>query len=219
MKKTVLCCAFSALLLTACTTPGARTGWGAAGGAAGGALAGAIIANNTGGSGGQGAVIGALAGAAVGGLIGNYYDKQAKELAAIATVEKVKDANGTRLIVTLKNDILFTSGSATLSPQAVSTLQDLSRVLKKYPENNIIVEGNADSTGSAATNEKLSQQRAQAVYNYLLGTGLKTNSIRYVGYGSNNPVASNNTATGRAANRRVNLQITANEKLVQKNRG
>ena len=82
MKKVVLICAACALLTTACTTPGKRTAWGAAGGAAVGALTGAIIANNTGGQSHQGAIYGALAGATAGGALGNYYDKQAKELAA-----------------------------------------------------------------------------------------------------------------------------------------
>lgn len=214
MKKIILPVLAGCLMLTACTTPGKRTAIGAGGGAAVGALAGAIIANNTGGKSGSGAIYGALAGAAVGGALGNYYDKQAKELAQIADVEKVKDANGktVRLVITLKNDILFESNNAALSSASVSTLNGLLRVLKKYPKNNIIVAGYTDSTGSDAVNNPLSQKRAKAVYDYLLGNGLKTKSIQYVGYGSSNPVASNSTAAGRAMNRRVELLITANEK-------
>ncbi|MBR2392269.1 MAG: OmpA family protein [Elusimicrobiaceae bacterium] len=75
-----------------------------------------------------------------------------------------------------------------------------------------MVQGYTDSTGGDAINIPLSQQRAKAVYDYLLGTGLKTLSISYVGYGSSNPIASNSTAEGRAQNRRVVLAITANEK-------
>lgn len=211
-KMTVLMCA--ALLVTACTTPGKRTAIGAGGGAAVGALTGAVIANNTGGKSYQGAIYGALAGATAGGLLGNYYDKQAKELAAIADVQKVKDANGKtiRLVITLKNDILFETGNAALSSASVSTLNDLLRVLKKYPKNNIIVAGHADSTGSEDYNKVLSTNRAKGVYDYLVGNGLKTLSIQYVGYGSAQPVASNETEEGRAKNRRVELLITANEK-------
>ena len=216
MKKTVvLICA--AVLVAACTTPGKRTAIGAGGGAAVGALTGAIIANNTGGKSYQGAIYGALAGAAVGGALGNYYDKQAKELAAIADVTKVKDANGKtiRLVITLKNEILFETGNAALSSASVSTLNDLLRVLKKYPKNNIIVAGHADSTGSEAYNKTLSTNRAKGVYDYLVGNGLKTLSIQYVGYGSAQPVASNSTEAGRAKNRRVELLITANEKDIK----
>lgn len=217
MKKIILPVLAGCLMMTACTTPGKRTAWGSVGGAAVGAAAGAIIANNTGGKSGQGAVYGALAGAAAGGLLGNYYDKQAKELAAIADVEKVKDANGKtiRLVITLKNDILFESGNSALTAASAATLNGLLRVLKKYPKNNIIVAGYTDSTGSDAVNNPLSVQRAKAVYDYLTANGLRTKSINYVGYGSANPVASNKTAAGRALNRRVELLITANEKDIK----
>ena len=210
MKKLVLLMAVC-LVATACTTPGKKTAWGAAGGAAVGAVAGAVIAHNTGGKSGTGAIIGGLSGAAAGGLLGNYYDKQAKELAAIADV--VKGENGIQ--VYLKNDILFSVGSSELSAASLQTLSDLNRVLKKYPKNRIVVQGYTDSTGSDAINQKLSTARAKAVYDYLLGSGLKTLSIKYVGYGPANPVASNDTEEGRAANRRVVLAITANEKDLQ----
>ena len=211
MKKALLLCTACAFLLSACTTPGKRTAWGAAGGAAVGAAAGAIISHNTGGKSETGAIIGALTGAAAGGALGNYYDKQAKELAAIADV--VKSDNGIQVF--LKNDILFSVGSAELSAASLQTLTDLNRVLKKYPKNRIVVQGYTDSTGSDAINKKLSTERAKAVYDFLLGSGLKTLSIKYVGYGSSNPVASNDTEAGRAKNRRVVLAITANEKDIQ----
>ena len=132
MKK-LLALLFCAVLVSACTTPGTKTAIGAGAGAAIGAAAGAVITHNTGGKAGEGAIYGALAGAAAGGLIGNYYDKQAKELAAIADVKKTD--NG--IEVTLKNDILFTTGSAELSEGAKKTLTDLNKVLKKYPENTL----------------------------------------------------------------------------------
>ena len=208
MKKTILVCSICALLAAACTTPGKRTAWGAAGGAAVGAAAGAIISHTTGGSSGQGAVYGALAGLAAGGLLGNYYDKQAKELAAIAEV--VKSDSGIQVF--LKNDILFATNSSELTADSMQTLTDLNRVLKKYPQNRIVVQGYTDSTGTDAINNRLSKERAKAVYDFLLGSGLKTKSITYIGYGSANPIASNSTAAGRAQNRRVVLSITANEK-------
>lgn len=211
MKKALLLCTISAFLLAACTTPGKRTAWGAAGGAAVGAVAGAVISHNTGGKSGTGAIVGALAGATAGGALGNYYDKQAKELAAIADV--VKSSNGIQVF--LKNDILFAVGSSELSAASLQTLTDLNRVLKKYPKNRIVVQGYTDSTGSDAINQKLSTARAKAVYDFLLGSGLKTLSLTYVGYGSANPVASNDTEEGRAKNRRVVLVITANEKDIR----
>lgn len=210
MRKAVLLGTICALLV-ACTTPGKRTAIGAGAGAVVGAGAGALISKATGGKAGTGAVIGGIAGLAAGGALGNYYDKQAKELASIADV--IKGENG--LQVLLKNDILFDVNSAVLSQEAIQTLKDLNRVLKKYPKNRIVVQGFTDSTGSEAYNKQLSTQRAQAVYNYLLSNGLKTLSISYVGYGESNPIASNDTEAGRAKNRRVVLSITANEKDIQ----
>jgi len=211
MKKVLFSAVCLCFAVAACTTPGKNTAIGAGAGAAVGAVAGGVIANNTGGQTWQGAVIGGLAGAAAGGAIGNYFDKQAKELAAIADVVKTNDG----IKITLKNEILFATGSSELSPAASKTLTDLNRVLNKYPANIIIVEGHTDNTGSAAFNMTLSQQRAKAVYDYLLGSGLKTYKISYVGYGLTQPIADNSTEMGRAANRRVNLNITANSEMVK----
>lgn len=213
MKK-LLVLFFCAILVSACTTPGKKTAIGAGAGAAVGAVAGAVITHNTGGKSTEGAIYGALAGAAAGGLIGNYYDKQAKELAKIADVKKTD--NG--IEVTLKNDILFTTGSAELSDAAKKTLTDMNKVLKKYPENIIQIQGHTDSTGSASFNQTLSEQRAKAVYDFILENGLKTYSLTYVGFGSKQPIVSNDTAEGKAKNRRVELKITANKKLVEENR-
>lgn len=215
MKKTLLFALTAAVVLSACTTPGKRTAIGAGAGAAVGAIGGAVIAHNTGGKAGTGALIGGLVGASGGGLIGNYYDKQAKELAAIADVQKTD--NG--IIVTLKNEILFDTGKSNLSVQAQKTLLDLNRVLKKYPENIIVVQGHTDSTGSLEYNNQLSVERAKAVYDFILANGLKTSAISYEGYGPKAPIADNSTAEGRAKNRRVELKITANKKLVEQNRG
>lgn len=212
MKKNLLTAVVCALVLSACTTPGKRTAIGAGAGAAAGALAGAVITHNTGGKAETGAIYGALAGAALGGSVGNYLDKQAKELAQIADVTRTEDG---AIVVTLKNEILFDTDSAVLSYEASQTIIELNKVLKKYPANIIIVEGYTDSTGTAAYNKTLSEKRAKAVYDFILNNGLKTSFISYVGYGIQNPVASNSTAEGRAKNRRVELNITANKNLVK----
>lgn len=211
MKKTILAGTLAVVIaLTACTTPGQKTAVGAGAGAAVGAVGGAIIAHNTGGSAATGAVIGGLAGATAGGLIGNYYDKQAKELAAIADV--VKTPNG--IEIKLKGDILFDTGKSNLSVQSQKLLMDLNKVLKKYPANIIAIQGHTDSTGSAATNAALSEARARAVYDFLLAQGLKTAGMTYKGYGSSMPIADNTSEAGRAANRRVELRISTNQELI-----
>ncbi|MCL2485691.1 MAG: OmpA family protein [Endomicrobia bacterium] len=213
MKKLTFAVFGLALLMAACTTPGKNTAIGAGAGAVLGGVAGGVIAHNTGGDAKTGALIGAGSGLLVGGVVGNYFDKQAKELAAIATVTKTDDG----IVVTLKNDILFGIGSSELTSASVQTLSDLNRVLKKYPENIIIVEGHADNTGNAASNQTLSEKRAKAVYDFLLGQQLKTYRISYRGFGDTRPVADNSIEEGRAKNRRVELNITANTELIKQN--
>ena len=209
MKKSILFASMFALALTACTTPGTKTAIGAGVGAAAGAGIGALVAKSTGGKASKGAAYGAAAGVVAGGLLGNYYDKLAKDLAQIADVEKTD--NGVKS--TLKGDILFDTGKSALNQESMNLLTNLNKVLKKYPKNRIVIHGYTDSTGSAATNKKLSEARAQAVYDYLVTRdGLKTLSINYVGHGPENAIGDNSTAAGRAMNRRVELQITANEK-------
>lgn len=212
MKKTVLLLIVAAFVV-ACTTPGKKTAIGAGVGALGGAAAGAIIAKTTGGNAAQGAVWGAAGGVLIGGTVGNYFDKQAKELAKIADV--VKTENG--LEITLKNDILFATNSAELSAEAKKNLADLGKVLKKYPYNIIVVEGHTDSTGTPSTNMSLSERRAAAVQQELLANNVQTYSLTARGFGQTMPIATNSTAAGRAANRRVDLNITANKELVEKN--
>jgi len=209
MKKIVLSSIAGALILGACTTPSTNTYVGAGAGAAVGAIGGAVIAHNTGGKSATGAIIGGLAGAALGGGIGNYMDAQAKELAAIADVTKNPDGS---LKITLKGDILFSSGSYTLSPDAITRINNLGKVLKKYPYNIISVEGHTDNTGSAAFNQTLSENRARAVYNQLNANQVPSlGGITYAGYGISVPAASNDSPDGRAANRRVNINITADK--------
>ena len=213
MKKTLIVSALAAVMaLTACTSPGKNTAIGAGAGAAVGAVGGAVIAHNTGGKAATGAIIGGLAGATAGGLIGNYYDKQAKELAAIADV--IKTENGIQ--IKLKGDILFDTGSYQLKPESQKILKDLARVMKKYPANIIVAQGHTDNTGSASVNQTLSVNRAQAVYNFIIANGVNPKGkSTYEGFGAARPIADNSTAAGRAANRRVELLITTNEELIR----
>ena len=214
MKKTILTGALALVVaLTACTSPGQKTAIGAGAGAAVGAIGGAVIAHNTGGKASTGAIVGGLAGATAGGLIGNYYDKQAKELAEIATVTRNADKS---IDFKLKGDILFASGSYALSVESQKLLQNLARVLKKYPANIIVVQGHTDSTGAAAANQTLSVNRAKAVYDFIIANGVNPKGqSMYQGFGATMPVADNSTEAGRAANRRVELKISTNQALIE----
>ena len=114
------------------------------------------------------------------------------------------------LLVTL-GDVLFEFGKANLLPTAGQRLDQLADFLKQYPDRKLIIEGHTDSVGSDAANQALSERRAQAVQQALVGRGVDPARITARGYGKAYPVASNATPEGRALNRRVEVVI-ADEK-------
>jgi outer membrane protein OmpA-like peptidoglycan-associated protein len=181
-----------------------KTAKGAAVGAAAGAVTGAIVGHQSGHK-GAGAVIGGVAGAAVGGAIGYQLDKQEKEL------EEIKDAQVTRkedrLIVTMRDAILFDYDSAKLQPGAMDSLNQMADVMVRYPENDIIVKGHTDSKGSEAYNQELSERRALAVKDHLVFQGVAEKRVTAQGLGETRPVATNETPEGRQQNRRVEIEI------------
>lgn len=204
----------SFLMLTGCqTAPGRNTGVGAGIGAAVGAGLGAVIGHQSGKK-GEGALIGAAVGGLLGGGIGNYLDKQAKELAEIAETKRTERG----IITKLKGDILFDSGKSYLKPAAAAKIDQIARIIAKYPEDRVKVVGHTDSQGSDELNAKLSMQRANAVYTRLAQGGVPSEFIRPEGLGEMRPVASNSNAGGRALNRRVELEISIDEEAYKKRR-
>jgi outer membrane protein OmpA-like peptidoglycan-associated protein len=111
------------------------------------------------------------------------------------------------LIINLA-DVTFATGQATLQPQAREKLAQVSGILLAYPSLRIDIEGHTDNVGSAELNQGLSERRADTVWNYLRQLGVPESSMTSAGYGFTRPVASNNTADGRARNRRVELVVT-----------
>ena len=197
-----------------------NTGKGAAIGAGSGAAIGAGIGAIFGK--GQGAVVGAAIGTAVGAgagaVIGNKMDKQQAELERIqgAQVESVTDKNNLQAIkVTFADGILFQTGKSDLSASSKSALSQFATSLINNPQTDISIQGHTDNTGSRATNEKLSRERAQAVANYLKGNGVQGFRMTTEGLAYDYPVANNGTAAGRAQNRRVEIYITANEQMIR----
>ena len=212
MRKTfILFLVFSlALLYMGCAEMSRTQKGGAIGAGAGGAL-GAIIGHKAGST-----VIGALLGAAIGGAagayIGNYMDKQAAEIErdiAGARVERV----GEGIKITFSSGIMFDVERAVLKDQYSGELSELSTILNKYEDTNILLEGHTDSTGSEEYNLDLSKKRAQSVANYLATQKVNPTRFTIMGYGESQPIASNETAEGRAQNRRVEVAIFANDKL------
>ena len=187
--------------------PNQKTKRGAAIGAVAGAIAGAVIGNQ-GGNNRTGAVVGAAAGAAVGAAVGRRMDKQEQELRQIEGVEVTRPSEG-QIDVRLTNDILFDYNSAALRSASRTTLDELGQNFRQYPDNRIIVEGHTDSTGTDSYNQKLSEQRAANVADYLIDRGVAASKITVYGFGEARPKASNDTAEGRQLNRRVEIHIQA----------
>jgi outer membrane protein OmpA-like peptidoglycan-associated protein len=111
------------------------------------------------------------------------------------------------LIVNM-SDVLFDTGKYTLKPGTQVSLAKVSGILQAYPGLKLQVEGYTDTVGSADFNQKLSENRADAVRDFLVSQGVQMNNIAATGYGQSNPVADNGTAAGRALNRRVQLVVS-----------
>ncbi len=197
MKTHLMAALVAATFTLGCATAGKRTAIGAGAGLAAGAGIGALAGGWT------GAAIGAGVGALAGGSVGLYLDKQAKELEEVAETKRTE--NG--VIVNMKSEILFDTGSAVLKPEAIAQIAKVGDILAKYSDDRIRVEGHTDSTGTRTQNEELSTRRADAVKRVLLGRGVQDKQITALGMGSTSPIADNHTTPGRAKNRRVELHI------------
>jgi len=105
-------------------------------------------------------------------------------------------------------DVLFDINKSELKPTARERLAKVAGILLAYPDIRVEVDGYTDSTGTVDFNQQLSQQRADSVRTYLTSKGVSNNSITTQGFGPNNPIASNDTASGRQQNRRVELVLS-----------
>ncbi len=150
----------------------------------------------------ENALIGAAVLGAAGGAIGAALDRQEAELRAQLGSGTVVNT-GNQLVVTLPNDVLFGFDSAAVGIQSQNDLRAVAASLNRYPNSIVNVVGHTDSTGDAAYNQNLSEQRARAVANVLVGSGVAANRINIVGRGENQP-----TGRGAAADRRVEIIIT-----------
>jgi len=122
-----------------------------------------------------------------------------------AVLQTTENARG--LIVNM-SDVLFDTGKYTLKPTAQVSLAKVSGIIEAYPGLKLQVEGYTDSVGGDAYNQKLSENRANAVRNFSVQQGVASDSITATGYGKADPVADNGTAAGRAQNRRVQLVVS-----------
>jgi outer membrane protein OmpA-like peptidoglycan-associated protein len=197
------------------STTAKGTAIGVGGGAAVGAGIGKIAGNTA-----LGAIIGAAVGGATGAIIGKKMDKQKKELEQVlpeeTTVEVVEEeGQPPALRITFDSGILFATNSSTVSDASKSALRNFARNLEQNPDTDIKIVGHTDNTGKVDYNQTLSEKRAKSVYDYLLEEGVGSKRMVYEGKGIHQPVADNNTPGGRAKNRRVEIMVLANEKMVQ----
>ena len=120
----------------------------------------------------------------------------------------VVDSAGCELEETIVlKGVNFKTSSDILETTSTTVLDDVARTLQRYPSMKVEVAGYTDNRGSLGFNQQLSQRRAQAVLNYLVSQGVSSANLSAKGYGPESPIADNNTASGRAANRRVELHI------------
>ncbi|MCL2144710.1 MAG: OmpA family protein [Endomicrobia bacterium] len=130
---------------------------------------------------------------------------------AIATMPKIEDTEIIEtergLVITLGAKVLFDTGKFNLKKGAMKTLKEVADLLKMYSDNNISVEGHTDWQGGIAYNQKLSEDRAKSVRDFLVKEGVDSERIKMTGYGKLKPVATNDTAAGREQNRRVEIVI------------
>lgn len=211
--KALIAASACTVLLAGCTnnpytgeSQASKAGVYGGGAAAAGAIIGAATSSKK--DRAKGALIGAAVGGAAGGGYGYYVDKQEQRLRQELTGTGVQVArNGDNLQLIMPGNITFASNSADISSSFYSTLNSLVKVFKEFDKNGIDIVGHTDSSGSLELNMRLSQQRATSVASYLSGQGVSGARISSRGVGPSQPIASNDTAAGKAQNRRVEINL------------
>lgn len=197
------------LIIAGCSASRTMKG-GAIGSGAGGVIGGVIgsKSDNT----AQGAIIGAMIGGTAGALIGEYMDRQANELEGELEGAEVKRV-GEGIQVTFDSGLLFDFDAYSLREASRENLRELASTLKEYDDTKVLIEGHTDNVGTEEYNLKLSQQRANSVFEYLDNLGVAQDRLISRAYGESQPTATNETEEGRQKNRRVEIAIYANEDL------
>ena len=188
-----------------------KTQRGAGIGVAGGALVGGLIGGNIG-----GALIGAAIGGAAGGLIGRQMDKQADKIEeAVPGAEVKRVGEGIEIVFDDKSGVNFALNSADLTAAAKKNLDAITEVFQEFPDTNLMIEGHTDDTGAADYNMTLSKKRAQSVANYFKSKGVAGNRFSVEGFGETAPRFKNDSEANRVKNRRVEIGVAANDKMIQ----
>lgn len=188
-----------------------KTQRGAGIGVAAGALVGGLIGGNIG-----GALIGAAIGGAAGGLIGNHMDKQADMIEeAVPGAEVKRVGEGIQIVFDDKSGVNFALNSAELTADAKKNLDAITEVFIEFPDTKLMIEGHTDDTGADDYNMKLSVRRAQSVANYFKAKGVSASRFSVEGFGETAPRFPNDSDVNRVKNRRVEIGVAANDKMIQ----
>jgi len=205
----------TAVLIAGCETLAAYTGEsktssatkGAVIGAAGGAVVG-LVSGDDSVERRKRALIGAGVGALAGGAIGHYMDRQeAKLREELAGTGVSVTRIGDNITLNMPGNVTFATDSSDLRPAFFDVLNSVGKVLKEFDKTVVEVAGHTDSTGSEDYNQALSERRAGSVATYIAGRGITQDRLITVGMGELRPVADNNSAEGRQANRRVEITM------------
>lgn len=209
-KFTAGLAALSLVTVSACVTDPntgerkvSRTVLGAGGGAVLGTLLGGIIGGRT------ARIAGAVAGGAIGGYVGYRMDQQIKELEEGTEgtgIDVTEVDNGNAFLVNLP-DVTFATGSYSITPSFRSALDNVAANLVKYPNSLVDVYGHTDTVGSATSNQLLSEQRAQAVANYLISRGVSSARLRWQGFGETQLKVQTADNVNQPLNRRVEIKV------------
>lgn len=215
MIRKIVTAVMAAVFLVGCTTVDPvtgevsrnNTGTGAIIGAIGGAAAGTLA----GGDDRRNALIGAGIGALAGAAIGNYMDRTYLNLRErlAGTGVGVTRVSQSQILLNFPSDLTFDFDRDNVKGQFVPTLRDVGNVLREYDQTTVDVYGHADSVGSDAYNQDLSERRAMNVASVLMQGGVIRQRVVAQGFGESRPIASNATDDGRARNRRVEVYISA----------
>lgn len=211
-NKSIIAATVVVLAATGCADMSA-TQRGTATGAGVGAGLGAILGGTTGGGGGERAAKGAVIGGAAGALIGNIWSnrmekqKQAMEQATRGTGVQVSQTADNRLKLEIPADVSFDTGRSDIKSNFRPVLERFAQTLSENPAATVTIIGHTDSVGDNSVNQPLSVDRASNTRNYLAQRGVSSNRIAIEGRGEREPIASNDDASGRARNRRVEIYV------------
>ena len=215
-KLAVIGVSIAALMATACTTTDPyssaprrnNTGTGVIAGALGGAVLGYLTNTNNSEQGRKNALIGAGVGALAGAGIGQYMDRQQRALEQELSGTGVGVVRqGDNLILRMPSEVTFATNQSSIDTRFLPVLDDVAAVLAQYDRSTVDIVGHTDASGGDHINQPLSENRALSVANYLINRGIIRERLYVAGNSSRNPIASNETAEGKAQNRRVEIVI------------